>query len=68
MRPLSSFQNCMQCENRAKLGSSHNGHGVVVEDGRDIFRGELVRGVTDKKTCLADSTVTDDDAPARSLY
>jgi hypothetical protein len=47
------------------MGSSHDGDGVVVEDGGDIFRGELVRGVADEKTCLADSTVTDDDAPAR---
>lgn len=46
------------------MGVSHNGHGVVVEDGGDIFRGELVRGVADEQTCLADGTVTDDDAPA----
>lgn len=49
-----------------EMGSSHDGYGVVVEDGRDIFRGELVRGVADKKTCLADCTVTDDDAPVRN--
>jgi hypothetical protein len=47
-----------------RRGGSHNGDGVVVEDGGDIFRGELVRGVTNEQTCLADGTVTDDDAPA----
>jgi hypothetical protein len=45
-------------------GISHNGDGVVVEDGGDIFRGELVGGITNEQTCLADGTVTDDDAPA----
>jgi hypothetical protein len=45
-------------------GISHNSDGVVVEDGGDIFRGELVRGITNEQTCLADGTVTDDDAPA----
>jgi hypothetical protein len=44
-------------------GSSHDGHGVVVEDCWDIFRGELVGGITDEKTCLSDGTVADDDAP-----
>jgi hypothetical protein len=44
-------------------GSSHDGHGVVVEDCWDIFRGELVGGITDEKTCLSDRTVADDDAP-----
>jgi len=38
---------------------SHNGNRIVVEDSGDIFRGELVGGVTDKKARLADSTVTD---------
>lgn len=47
-----------------ETGSSHNGHGVVVEDSRDIFRGEFVCRVADEETCLADSTVTDDDTPA----
>lgn len=45
------------------VGCSHYSDGVVVEDRRDIFRGKLVCGVADKETCLADSTVTDDDAP-----
>lgn len=43
---------------------SHDGDGVVIEDGGDIFRGELVGGVADEQTCLSDSTVADDDAPA----
>ena len=46
-----------------KVGGSHHSDGVVVEDGRDVFRRKLVRGVADKKTCFADSTVTDDDTP-----
>lgn len=41
----------------------HDGDRIVIEYRRDIFGGELVGGVTDEKTCLADSTVTDDDAP-----
>jgi hypothetical protein len=49
---------------RAK-GSSHDGHGVVVEYSRNVFRGELVGGIADKKTCLSDRTVADDDAPVR---
>jgi hypothetical protein len=48
-------------------GGSHNGDGVVVEDGGHIFRGELVRGVADQQTCLADGTVADDDAPAQRM-
>lgn len=43
----------------------HDSDRIVVEDRRDIFRGELVGGVTDEKTCLADSTVTDNDAPIK---
>jgi hypothetical protein len=58
-------KNCRQCGQRAEKESSHNGDGVVVEHGGDIFRGELVGGVADEQTCLADSTVTDDDASAR---
>jgi hypothetical protein len=50
-----------------RRGSSHNGDGVVVEDGGHIFRRELVRGVADEQTCLADRTVADDDAPAREV-
>lgn len=45
------------------MGGSHNGDSVVVEDRGDIFRRELIRGVTDEETCLADSTVANNDAP-----
>lgn len=41
----------------------HNGDSIVIEDCRDIFRGELVRRVADEQTCLSDRTVTDDNAP-----
>lgn len=48
---------------RSKRGGSHDGDGVVVEDGGYVFRGEFICGVTDEKACLADRTVADDDAP-----
>jgi hypothetical protein len=48
---------------RYERGGSHDGDGVVVEDGGDIFRGELVGGVTDEQTCLANGTVADYDTP-----
>lgn len=48
---------------QTETGSSHYGDGVVVEHGRDIFRGELVGGVADEQTCLANRTVADNDAP-----
>lgn len=43
--------------------NSHYGDGVVIKDGRDIFRGELVGCVADEKTSLSDSTIADNDAP-----
>jgi hypothetical protein len=46
-------------------GNSHDGDGIVVEDSGDIFRGELVGGIADEETSLADCTIADDDAPAR---
>lgn len=45
-------------------GNVHDGDGVIVKDGRDIFRWELVCGVADKKARLSDGTVTDDHASA----
>lgn len=42
---------------------SHYRDRIVVEDGRNVFGGELVCRVGDKKTCLADRTVTDNDTP-----
>jgi hypothetical protein len=59
-------QNCaMSVHGEQGGGSSHNGHGVVVEDGGNIFRGELVGGIADEETSLADCTIADDDTPAR---
>lgn len=44
-------------------GSSHDSHGIVVKDCGHVFGGELVCGVADEQTSLADGTVADDDAP-----
>lgn len=46
-------------------GGSHDSDSIVVENCRNVFRGKLVRCVTYKETCLADSTVSDDDTPRR---
>lgn len=46
---------------------SHYGDGIVVENGRHIFRREFVCGVADEKTCLANGTVADDNAPGSKL-
>jgi hypothetical protein len=48
-------------------GSSHDSHGIVIEDCGNVFRGKLVRGVADEETCLADRTVADDDAPVEGV-
>lgn len=42
---------------------SHNGDGVVVENSRNIFGGELVGRVANEQAGLADGTIADDDAP-----
>lgn len=43
----------------------HHSHGVVVEDGRDIFRGELVGCVRDEQAGLSYSTVPHHDTPGK---
>ena len=43
----------------------HDTRGVVVEDGRDVLAREGVGGVGDEQTCLADGTVTGDNALQR---
>lgn len=40
----------------------HDSDGVVVKYCGNVFGGELVGSVTDEQTCLAHSTVTDDNA------
>ena len=44
-------------------GNSHYSDGVVVKDGWDIFRRELIGSVTDEKTCLSNCTVADNHTP-----
>lgn len=39
----------------------HDSDCIIVEDGRDIFRRELVGRVGDQQTSLANGTVTDND-------
>ena len=43
----------------------HDTRRVVVEDGRDVLAREGVGGVGDEQTCLADGTVTGDNALQR---
>jgi hypothetical protein len=45
----------------------HNSDCIVVKDSWDIFRGELVRCVTDEETSLSHCTIADDDAPMPSV-
>jgi hypothetical protein len=47
----------------SRRSNVHDRDGIVIEHRRYIFRGELVGCVTNEKTCLSDSTVTDDNAP-----
>jgi len=42
---------------------SHNGDGVVIENSRNIFGGELVGRVANEQAGLADGTIADDDTP-----
>lgn len=46
-----------------RVGYSHHCHGVIIENGRDIFGREFIRGVGDEQASLAYSTVTDNDTP-----
>ena len=39
----------------------HDGNSIVVEDGRNIFRRKLVRGVADQQTGLSHGTIADHD-------
>lgn len=50
-------------ETDAKREDSHHRDSVVIEDGRDIFRGEFICRVTDEETCLSNGTIADDYAP-----
>jgi hypothetical protein len=45
-------------------GDSHHSNGIVIEDGWDVFGGELVGGVANEQTGLAHGTITDDHTPA----
>lgn len=46
-----------------KRTDSHHRDGVVIEDSRNIFGGELVCCVADEEASLSNGTVADDDAP-----
>jgi hypothetical protein len=46
---------------------SHDSNGIVIEDGWDIFGGEFVGRVTDEKTSLAHSTITDNHTSTDAL-
>ncbi len=43
--------------------SLHDSNRIVIEDGWNIFRRELVGGIRNEETGLSDSTVTDDNTP-----
>lgn len=45
----------------------HHRHRIVIEDCRDIFRGEFVGGVGDEQAGLANCTVTNDNTPRRLI-
>lgn len=45
----------------------HYGHGIVVENCRHIFRRELVGGIADEETRLADGTVTHNNTSAERI-
>lgn len=40
----------------------HDGHRIIVKDGRNILRRELVGGIADQETCLPDRSVSHDNA------
>ena len=52
---------------KVSQGSLHDSNGIVIEDGRNVFRWEFVRGVGDQEAGLSDSTITDDDTPEQGL-
>lgn len=57
----------MRYSEKWDLQNVHYGDGIVIEDGRDIFGGELVRSIADEEACLSDSTITDNHTPTRLL-
>ena len=64
--PLDGFptQEGDACRRRVRLQVYlHDGDSIVVEDGRHVFRRELVGGIADEETCLPNSTIAYDDTP-----
>lgn len=45
--------------NGVKGPNSHHGDGIIVEDGGNVFGGELIRRVTDEEASLAHGTIPD---------
>lgn len=56
---LSLIQNVPESEVYHRSVHFHCGR-VVLEDCRDVFRGETICGVADQHTCLSDATVAND--------
>lgn len=55
----------VSCHGRSE--NVHDCDGIVVEDCRDVFRRELVRGIANEQAGLAYSTVSDDNASIKQL-
>lgn len=70
MRRATGHYRCSRIDDTRRFGDGvaagkdlHYRDGIIVEDSRNVFGRELVGCVADEKARLADSTVTDDDAP-----
>ena len=48
---------------RVSRGSLHYSNSIVIKDGWNVFRWELVGSIGDQEAGLSNSTITDDDTP-----
>lgn len=53
---------CGAKREKGRLPDIHDGHGIVVKDGGNVFRGEFVGGVAYEQACFPNGTVTDHNA------